>query len=46
MSLHGLLLVIAFVLFVCAALGAGGRVNLTAAGLAAWVLTELLPHVR
>jgi len=36
------LLVIALVLFVLAALGATSRINLVAAGLAAWVLAVIL----
>jgi hypothetical protein len=38
---HTILLVFAFVLFVCAALGVPSRVNLVAAGLACWVATLL-----
>lgn len=41
-SLTLILLVLAFICFVLAALGVGGRVNLVAAGLAFWVLTLLL----
>jgi len=40
-----ILLVAAFVLFVLAAVGVSSRINLTAAGLACWVLTALLPHI-
>lgn len=32
-----ILLIIALVLFILAAIGVGGRINLTAAGLACWV---------
>ena len=39
--LHTLLLVFAFVLFVCAAFNVPCRVNLAAAGLACWVATLL-----
>lgn len=38
-----LLLLIAFICFVLAAFGVASRVNLIAAGLAAWVATHLLP---
>lgn len=41
-SLHVLLLVMAFLLFVLGAIGIPSRVNLVAAGLACWVLTLLL----
>ncbi len=40
-----ILLVAAFILFVLAAFGVGGRINLVAAGLACWVLAELLPRI-
>jgi hypothetical protein len=41
--IHTILLVFAFVLFVCAALNVPNpRVNLTAAGLALWVLSLLV----
>jgi hypothetical protein len=44
MTLHLLLLVTAFILFVLAAVGAPlGRINLVAAGLALWVLSAILP---
>lgn len=44
MSLHGLLLILAFVFFVLGAVGAPlGRLNLISAGLACWVLAVLLP---
>jgi hypothetical protein len=40
------LLIIAAVLFALAAFGvAGGRINLVAAGLLAWVLAEIVPHL-
>ena len=42
MSLHLLLLIVAFVCFVVAAIGVPSRVNLVAAGLAAWVLTLIV----
>lgn len=37
-----ILYVVAFVCFVAAAFGVGGRVNLIAVGLACWVLTAVL----
>lgn len=40
-----ILLVIAFLLFVLAAIGVASRVNLTAAGLACWVLSQLVGSV-
>lgn len=41
------LLIIAAVLFGLAAFGvAGARVNLVAAGLLAWVLAEIVPHLN
>jgi hypothetical protein len=40
------LLVLAFVLFLLGAFGVGGRFNLIAAGLAAWVLVSLLPFIH
>jgi len=42
MSLHLLLLIVAFVCFVVAAIGVPSRVNLVAAGLACWVLTLIV----
>lgn len=42
MSLTFILLVAAFICFICAAAGVGGRVNLTALGLAFWILTVIL----
>ena len=43
MGVPGLLLIIAFILFVLAAIGIpAGRVNLIAAGLACWVLSSLV----
>jgi len=41
-TVHNLLLVVAFVLFVLAAVGVPSRVNLTAAGLAVWVASLLV----
>lgn len=41
-----ILLIAAFILFVLAAVGVGGRFNLVAAGLACWVLAILLPQVH
>ena len=38
---HQILIVFAFVLFVCAALNVPSRVNLIGAGLACWVATLL-----
>jgi hypothetical protein len=40
--LHTILLVLALLMFVLAAIGVPSRVNLVAAGLAAWVLTLLV----
>lgn len=40
--LDRILLVVAFLLFLLGALGVPSRVNLVAAGLAAWVLTLLV----
>jgi hypothetical protein len=40
-----LLLAVAFVAFVIAIFNPPWRYNLIALGLAAWVLTELLPHL-
>jgi hypothetical protein len=37
-----ILLIAAFILFVIAALGVGGRFNLVAAGLACWVLSIII----
>lgn len=42
MSLHVLLYLLAFLCFVFAAAGVPSKVNLTAAGLACWVLTLLV----
>jgi len=43
MNLDLILLVVAFVLFVLAAIGVpSSRVNLIAAGLACWVLTQII----
>ena len=41
-----ILLIAAFILFVLAAFGVGGRFNLVAAGLACWVLAVLLPSIH
>lgn len=42
-----ILLVLAFVAFVLAALGVASRVNLIAAGLALWVLTQIVsPYLQ
>jgi len=41
MNLDTLLIVFAFVCFVLSACNVGGKVNLTAAGLACWVATLL-----
>jgi len=40
------LLLVAFVLFVLASLGVSSRVNLLAAGLACWMLAQLLAMWR
>jgi hypothetical protein len=37
-----ILLIVAFLLFVCAAANMPSRINLTAAGLACWVLSIIL----
>ncbi len=42
MSIDLLLYVIAFILFVIAAIGVPSRVNLVAAGLACWVLASIV----
>lgn len=42
MSFSLLLLILAFVLFLLAAFGVSARVNLTAAGLAVWVASQLV----
>lgn len=41
MNLHTFLLVAALICFVLAAMNVGGKINLTAAGLACWVATLL-----
>jgi len=41
-TLHLLLLIVAFVCFFVAAIGVPSRVNLIAAGLALWVLTLII----
>src|SRR5688572_32891945 len=44
LTLPTILLVVAFILFVMAAVGvSGGKINLLAAGLAVWVLAQLTP---
>lgn len=45
MSLSLFLLVVALILFVLAAIGVGGRINLTAAGLGCMVAAQLTPLV-
>lgn len=42
LSLHALLLILAFVSFALAAIGVSSRVNLVALGLCFWVLTLLI----
>ncbi len=42
MPLETILLLLALILFVLSAFGVGGRINLTAAGLACWVATLLV----
>jgi len=42
MSFSLLLLVVAFILFVLATFGVGGRFNLIAAGLACWLLSIII----
>ena len=43
MTISGLLLILAFVLFALSALGLPvGRISLVSAGLACWVLSEIL----
>lgn len=42
LTVHTILLVIAFILFLLAAFGIAARINLVAAGLAVWVLAALL----
>jgi hypothetical protein len=42
LTLHFLLLVLAFICFFLAAVGVVGRINLVALGLAFWVLTLLI----
>lgn len=44
--LSTILLIAAFILFLIAAIGvSSGRVNLTAAGLACWTLSQIVGHV-
>lgn len=40
--IHFILLLLAFVLFLLAAFGVASKINLTAAGLACWVLSQVL----
>lgn len=40
-----LLLLAALIMFLLAAFGVGGRVNLIALGLACWVASQLLPMI-
>lgn len=42
-TLKLVLLLLAFVLFVIAAFGVATRINLLAAGLAVWVLSQIVP---
>lgn len=42
MSIDLILWIIAAVLFACAAFGVGGKINLVAAGLFCWVLTNIV----
>ncbi len=42
-SLHLVILVLALIAFVAAAAGVQSRINLTAAGLALWILSVLIP---
>ena len=42
MNLATLLIVAALVLFILSAIGVGGRINLTAAGLACWLASTLV----
>lgn len=42
MNPHTLLIVAALVLFILSAIGVGGRINLTAAGLACWLASTLV----
>jgi len=41
-NLHVALLLVALICFILAAVGVNARVNLTALGLACWVLTQLV----
>lgn len=40
-----LLLLAALIMFLLAAFGVGGRINLIALGLACWVATQILPGI-
>lgn len=40
-----ILLVVAFLCFLCAAFGVSSKMNLVAVGLASWVLANLLPAI-
>lgn len=42
MNLHLILFIVAAILFAIAALGVSSRINLVAAGLFAWVLTNII----
>lgn len=42
MNLHLVLFIVAAILFAIAALGVSSRINLVAAGLFAWVLTNII----
>jgi len=44
-TIIALLHLLAFICFVCAALGVPSRINLVAAGLAVWMASLLLTHV-
>lgn len=47
MTLNTVLLIVAFILFLLAAIGVGSpRVNLIAAGLAVWVLSFLVDQLK
>ncbi len=47
MTINTVLLIVAFILFLLAAIGvSSGRINLIAAGLAVWVLSLLIGHLK
>ncbi len=47
MTINTVLLIVAFVLFLLAALGVGSpRINLVAAGLAVWVMSFLVGNLK